>query len=585
MRSTLIFCLSAVFAGVFPGSIVAQSQPPMAGVGSATSSVPVSAPKDQPSQKPKTDAVSQPTEVDEVVNKIIKREHDQVILFSLYKPITETYVQEMKPDKQQGVVPHNDYYFLGQADLSRGVFIRSMLPRREKTGTGDGNLEPAGFLQMIFVDPTRFDDKHYSFHYAGREFLGQVRCLMFDLAPLHKKDKGMFQGRIWVEDEDSTIVRFSGVYVPQKTWKLFDAHANFHFDSWRLNIQPGTWLPAYIYVGEPNFRELMITHRIKAQTRFWGYSLASVQHESEFSDLTIDPSNSIQDDAAQEEHDRSPIEAERAFKREGEDNAVDTLERTGLIAPAGSMDKVLDTVLNNLMVTNNLEMNPVPHCRVLITSNIELFTVGHTIVMSRGLIDVLPDEGTLAVILAQELADAIVPKSIVDKYAFGDSLQVPTEGVMKKFTFKDTKEDWSASGQKAMELLRNSPYRDKLENAALFFAQLHQDSRSLTRLIDPNLGNRIFTPVQFTTSGTELNPGKLDQIAALPIGARTKLDPWTDQIEILKSKPVPLESSREKMPFEVTPFMPFLVRYGKTNAAPNLDQATSGKDHQAQPNK
>src|ERR1700683_2755848 len=176
MRSTLIFCLSAIFAGVFPGSIVAQSQPPMAGVGSATSSVPVSAPKDQPSQKPKTDAVSQPTEVDEVVNKIIKREHDQVILFSLYKPITETYVQEMKPDKQQGVVPHNDYYFLGQADLSRGVFIRSMLPRREKTGTGDGNLEPAGFLQMIFVDPTRFDDKHYSFHYAGREFLGQVRC-------------------------------------------------------------------------------------------------------------------------------------------------------------------------------------------------------------------------------------------------------------------------------------------------------------------------------------------------------------------------------------------------------------------------
>ena len=45
------------------------------------------------------------------------------------------------------------------------------------------------------------------------------------------------------------------------------------------------------------------------------------------------------------------------------------------------------------------------------------------------------------------------------------------------------------------------------------------------------------------------------------MGARIKLDPWDDRVELLKAKPVPLYSAREKMPFEVTPFMPFLTRY------------------------
>jgi hypothetical protein len=60
-----------------------------------------------------------------------------------------------------------------------------------------------------------------------------------------------------------------------------------------------------------------------------------------------------------------------------------------------------------------------------------------------------------------------------------------------------------------------------------------------------------------------LKTDKLDQIAALPIGARIKLDPWNDHVELVKAKPVALLSAREKMPFEVTPFMPFLMRYQK----------------------
>jgi hypothetical protein len=61
-------------------------------------------------------------------------------------------------------------------------------------------------------------------------------------------------------------------------------------------------------------------------------------------------------------------------------------------------------------------------------------------------------------------------------------------------------------------------------------------------------------------SAPPLDAKRADQIAALPLGGRIKLDPWTDQVELSKAKPVALTSAREKMPFELTPFFPYLSR-------------------------
>jgi hypothetical protein len=51
-------------------------------------------------------------------------------------------------------------------------------------------------------------------------------------------------------------------------------------------------------------------------------------------------------------------------------------------------------------------------------------------------------------------------------------------------------------------------------------------------------------------------------LVALPLGGQIKMDPWSDKLEMLKSKPVGAVAKREKMPFEVTPFMLYLVREG-----------------------
>jgi hypothetical protein len=98
----------------------------------------------------------------------------------------------------------------------------------------------------------------------------------------------------------------------------------------------------------------------------------------------------------------------------------------------------------------------------------------------------------------------------------------------------------------------------------LFLKALEQKGPDLPNLIRPHLGNsfaggksRMATLV---ASSPALDEKRLDQIAALPLGGRIKVDPWTDQVELSKAKPVALTSTREKMAFEITPFFPYLTR-------------------------
>ncbi len=325
--------------------------------------------------------------VDQAIDHLIAREHDEVATIRRFSPLIETYIQDMKTDKEMGAIPVKDHYFLGQADLSKGIVDNSMLGARKgkfdafnpishMSGLFTSSYVPEGFLQMIYIDTSGFDRQHYQFDYVRREFLGEVRCVVFDITPLPKSGKGRFKGRVWADDQTFTIVRFNGVYTPIAGINSF----NLHFDSWRLNVQPGLWLPAYIYSQESDLRDFFGGDiRFKAQTRLWGYNLKNVGRQEEFSEMTIE-SPTIQDQAAQSQ-DRSPIEAQREWQHVAEINVLDRLQRIGLLAPPGEVDKVLETVVNNLEVTNNLDVQPEVHCRVLLTGTLEMFSIGHTIVL------------------------------------------------------------------------------------------------------------------------------------------------------------------------------------------------------------
>ena len=51
-------------------------------------------------------------------------------------------------------------------------------------------------------------------------------------------------------------------------------------------------------------------------------------------------------------------------------------------------------------------------------------------------------------------------------------------------------------------------------------------------------------------------------------GGRVKLDPWDDSLALLKDQVAGAAPDREKMPFEVTPFVIYLTRVGAGNTKP-----------------
>jgi hypothetical protein len=266
--------------------------------------------------------------------------------------------------------------------------------------------------------------------------------------------------------------------------------------------------------------------------------------------------------------------AQRSWDRQAEDNVVDRLERLGLLAPRGEVDKVLDTVVNNLEVTNNLDIQPEIRCRVLLTSTLESFTIGHTIVFSRGLIDVLPDEASLAMMVGHEVSHVVLGHRIDSQYAFFDRLLFDEKDTFRHFGFARTQAEEEAANTKANELLKNSPYKDQLATAKLFVDAMDARQKEIPNLISPHLGDRVSATIAVATTTAPVastaaakTATVATQVVALPLGGRIKIDPWSDKLEMLKSKPVGAVAEREKMPFEVTPFMLYLTREVNSNSS------------------
>jgi hypothetical protein len=522
--------------------------------------------------------------MEDVIDRVITNENRSIQAIRQYSPLVETYIQNLKPDKELGFVPAGDKYFLGRADFSKGVALVSLTDvnsKGKKIFGAIGNFfsfsaefVPGGFLQMVFLDTNGFDKQHYRFDYVRREFLGEVRCLVFDVTPLEKSGKGRFLGRIWVEDQDYNIVRFNGGYggSGHSSWY-------FHFDSWRTNVQPGIWLPSFVYSQESDIH-YAITKKLdfKAQTRLWGYNLGHATQEQELSKILVE--TPVQDET-KTANDLSPIQAQRSWDRQAEDNVIDRLERIGLLAPRGEVDKILETVVNNLEVTNNIDVDPEVRCRVMTTSTLESFTIGHTIVLSRGLVDVLPDEASLATMLAHELGHVVLGHRMDTSYGFFDNLLVEDKDTFRHFGFARTPEEERAASAKALQLLNNSPYKNQLANAGLFLTALESRQKEIPNLISGHLGNRVPVIADLKSAATVDQKQNPQMIAALPLGGRVKLDPWKDKLELIKSKPVGTVAEREKMPFEVTPFMPYLMRYGTEAAKPIAASTAAPSDAKA----
>jgi hypothetical protein len=517
------------------------------------------------SRAPSFDEQPESAEMANIVRQIIISENRYNIKMMEYSPRIETYLQHYEPDTEMGDVVKSDGIFLGR--------LKFATVEKEISFTEDSGVELFGHrpgllpsrlyldqfaVEPLAVDSQNFDQRHYSFEPVRWEYLGAVRCLAIDVHPREPAGVGAFQGRIWVEDHDYSIVRLNGTRVnpPRRTFYV-------HFDCWRENLVPGVWLPVYIYSQESDIGRQL---RYKAETRLWGYDLTAHRQQQEWTNIVVDAPAPVRDNSEQTV-DLSPVESQRRLSAEAEQNVLDRLEKARLIAPPGSVDKVLETVVNNLKLTNHLDNLPPVQCRVMLTSSLESFSLAYTIVLSRGLIDVLPDEASLAMILAHELGHIALGHKLDTKYAFNDRMIVSDEALLASLDLARSANDEVAADAKGMEFLKNSPYKDKLNQAGLFLRAAVDAAPHAPHMFGAHLGNGLTVDNKMVrmsalmSSAPMLSPRSLDQIAALPLGSRIQVNAWNGTVAFTDRKAVPIIAPSEKLPFRVTPVIPSLRIY------------------------
>jgi hypothetical protein len=526
-----------------------------------------------------------------LVQKAIAQEKVLIKNIQQRTPLVETYIQDTRPDVKLYEVPIADHYMLSRVDFGKTFFDKSYTPKEDaKKGFFKGSLEsitgltkalgldahftyqPNGFMEMMFLDPSGFDQQHYVFSFVRNEFLGTVRTAVFDVHPRTEvHGMGRFYGRIWVEDQGGNVVRFNGTYTGPTSEDASKYY--FHFDSWRMNVQPGIWLPVAVYVEETQRSESDKSVGLKAQTHFWGYSLKLPTRDSENVSVKVDDAVDKSDDSG----DVGPLQASRMWITQAENNVIDRLVEAGLVAPLdqnGYEQKVLDQIVINLVVPNNLAFTDQVHCRVLLTDTVEATTVGNTILISKGLIDSLPSEEAIASVVSMELAHIAMGHHIDTRYAFNDRLLFPDESTFQRIAMNHSDVDNGTAAKKAMEYLGNSMYKDRLANAGLYYEELVERAKVLKALNTPKLGDSLLKPdgtpwmADLMHEAPKINWDDLNQTAALPLGSWLKTDPWDDKVHMLNAKRYAPMNARDKMPFEVTPIFYKLQRYDEASAAP-----------------
>jgi hypothetical protein len=525
------------------------------------------------SDRPKPTKPDEPPEIAEltrIVSRITEKEKQIRATLQQYNPRLETYLQYYKLDSELGDDVTNDDYFLGRLRFSQKLEEKAqemplipeskggLLHRADKTLKEHVQLDEFA-VEPLVLDETSFDREHYIFEPVRWVYLGDLRCLAIDVRPRDPNTIGAFRGRIWVEKQNYAIVRLNGSRTNPPR-----GMCHIHFDCWRENLQPGEWLPVYIYSQESDLGKHL---HYKAETRIWGYDLNPHEQQQKLTTILTDASPPIAE-KGQITSDISPVESERQLTVDAEQNILDRLEKARLLAPSGNVDKVLETVINNLIVTNHLESLPPVHCRVMLTSPLESFSLAYTIVLSRGLVDVLPDEASLAMILAHELGHIALGHKLDTRYAFNDRMQVSDEDLLKSLDVSRSPADEAAADTKGIELLKNSPYKEKLAQAGLFLRAATDASSYVPHLFGAHMGGgltegngKTIRMGQLISNAPAFTPRNVEQIAALPLGSRLQVNAWDGSVGFTNRKAVPLVGPSEKMPFRVTPVIPYLHDY------------------------
>jgi len=213
--------------------------------------------------------------IDQAVDRIIAREHYEYTTLTYVRPLMSTHIQDLRLQSGE-LAPWRQWNLESRANIAWELSVHDY----KHPDVGYDNL---GFLQEAFIDRTNFDREHYVFDYGGEETLDGVRCLVFDVRPRGPSTAGRFQGRIWANETDFTVIRFRGTFDPLTHWELVPTPVRHRevfaeFDSYRYGAAPGVWLPNRIESHRDTpLRDGSKQWVFDASTTFSGYDLTRLR--------------------------------------------------------------------------------------------------------------------------------------------------------------------------------------------------------------------------------------------------------------------------------------------------------------------
>jgi hypothetical protein len=518
-----------------------------------------------------------------LIDKAIVHEAAVIKALKERSPLVDTYIQNMKPDALLGQVPESDWHSLARVNFGKviGEEGYSSNPYKEKqsklafmkhslgyiTGLSDHlhlSYHESGFVRMIVIDSQGpnsdgFNRQNYTFLFVRNEFLGTIPTMVLDVKPT-KANPGRFFGRVWVERNDGNIVRYNGDLAGSQE----DRTEYYHFDSWRTNVAQGLWLPTSFYAEETDPKSPSHVLEFKAINHVWGYELKIPPPEEEQTSIEVVGAD---DQTQAATNDVSPLGAQREWIQQAEDNVIERLYTAGLIDAASPFDKTLADLANNILVYNNIATSRPIRVRTLLTEPLESISIGNTILLSKSLIDTTAIQsvdgaqqaGNLNAVLAFQIAHIILGHHIDTKFAFSDRMMFPAESAFQRLPMHHTDQENVDAAKKAIELLQPTETAASQAFFGLYLQQLATRAKSLKALNEPMIGDGLMKPdgtfwlQALISKAPKLAPNDLKQQAAMPLASFLRFDPWTDQVIAMRTTYEPLLSSRDKMPFEITP--------------------------------
>jgi hypothetical protein len=140
------------------------------------------------------------------------------------------------------------------------------VPTLTEISFSNEDLEDLGGVQPFALEASKMG--RYNFTYVGRERIDELDTYVFDVGPKvmpKSVSERFFQGRVWVDERDSQIVKVRGKGVPEGKQR-FPV-----FETYRQQVDGKHWFPVYTYADDELVFKDGYTVRVRLVIRYTDY--------------------------------------------------------------------------------------------------------------------------------------------------------------------------------------------------------------------------------------------------------------------------------------------------------------------------